>query len=750
MCSADLEQDLYEFLPVEVSADFKIYINYSIASIKPQKFLFIIQNDVYIASIIPIKTSDNFQYITINIINVTYLQSSNKTSSINEKYMSVLNKASELLLKSYKNIPYQEFLITLSSALDVSRVYIFLNHWDSAGNAYMSQIAEWCSEGIEPQIDNPMLQNLPYGFSPRRWFETMTNGGIIIGNVSDSPEGERQHLESQDIATILVIPFFQNEVFYGFIGFDCCYVEKHWNNDEINFLHIVANFMSQALNRQYAEDVLKESEQKYKILSNATSDYMYVCSREKDKPYSLKWIGGNLELITGFSIQEITKFGCWMHIVSDEDKEKVKNYLLNLKPGDTGSLQFRIKTKDGQTKWILDRSKCSFDYKDGNKYLLYGASRDISERKKYEFALIESEQNLKNILNSINSFIYVTDLNTYKILFVNDYGKNLFGDIEGKICWEAIQNNQSGPCEFCTNKKLLDENGKPGEPYIWEFNNTIINRRALCIDRAMHWSDGRLVRIEIATDIEEIKAYQDQLALTTEKLEKLNKDKDKFFSIIAHDLKGPLSNFLELTKIIINEFDDLTLTELHRYTDAIYKSSNKLYRLLTNLLDWSRIQNGTMNIKKEKLNLFEIINNSVEFLEVYLTEKSIDIKIDVSDDIYINVDKFSVETIFRNLISNAIKFSRKNSQIVIDSTINESNIVLVEIQDFGIGMSKDILDDLFSITHKASRLGTNNEIGSGLGLILVKELILLNDGEIYVQSKDKIGSSFYVKFKVAQ
>ena len=184
------EQDLYELLPLEVSANFKIYINYSIASNKPQKFLFIIKDDVYSASIIPIKTSDNFQYITINIINVTYLQSSNKTSSINEKYMSVLNKASELLLKSYKNIPYQEFLITLSSALDVSRVYIFLNHWDSAGNAYMSQIAEWCSEGIEPQIDNPMLQNLPYGFSPRRWFETMTNGGIIIGNVSDSPEGE--------------------------------------------------------------------------------------------------------------------------------------------------------------------------------------------------------------------------------------------------------------------------------------------------------------------------------------------------------------------------------------------------------------------------------------------------------------------------------------------------------------------------------------------------------------------------------
>src|SRR5659263_130443 len=131
--------------------------------------------------------------------------------------------------------------------------------------------------------------------------------------------------------------------------------------------------------------------------------------------------------------------------------------------------------------------------------------RDITERKRYEEELKAAHKRFEDVLNSVDSLVYAIDMRTYEVLFINKFGRDNWGEIEGKICWQTLQKGQSGPCEFCTNKRLIGPDGKPSETFVWEIQNTSNNHWYECRDKAIYWPDGRLVRIEFATEITERK-----------------------------------------------------------------------------------------------------------------------------------------------------------------------------------------------------------------------------------------------------
>lgn len=217
--------------------------------------------------------------------------------------------------------------------------------------------------------------------------------------------------------------------------------------------------------------------------------------------------------------------------------------------------------------------------------------------------------------------------------------------------------------------------------------------------------------------------------------------KDKFFSIIAHDLRSPFTGLIGLLKYLVEDVDSITKEELKNISETMLKSAEITFELLENLLQWARIKTGRINYEPEILNLKRTLDEVIELYRDTALNKKISINRIANDDIYVFADENMLKTVLRNLISNSIKFTNREGEINI-SVADESSFIRIKVCDSGVGMSQEKLDRIFEVDKNTSSLGTENEKGSGLGLILCKEFIELNKGTITVNSKLGKGSEF--------
>lgn len=232
-----------------------------------------------------------------------------------------------------------------------------------------------------------------------------------------------------------------------------------------------------------------------------------------------------------------------------------------------------------------------------------------------------------------------------------------------------------------------------------------------------------------------------KLSEREDQLEKLNIQKDKFFSIIAHDLKSPIAALKSISEYCLNEFNQMSRDELLETVKMLDDCSDNIYKLVDNLLEWSRVQSGRVAFKPEKVDLCSLVKGVIQLSYAGSMNKNIAIESECRGTLSVLVDINMIETVFRNLLSNAIKFSHPDSKIIIyGERIND--IIQIRIVDQGIGMSQNILNKLFKIEENVTRSGTNNEEGTGLGLILVKEFIEKNNGNIRVESEEGKGTVF--------
>ncbi|PJA95805.1 MAG: hypothetical protein CO129_09565 [Ignavibacteriales bacterium CG_4_9_14_3_um_filter_34_10] len=227
-------------------------------------------------------------------------------------------------------------------------------------------------------------------------------------------------------------------------------------------------------------------------------------------------------------------------------------------------------------------------------------------------------------------------------------------------------------------------------------------------------------------------------------LKNLNDSKDKFFSILAHDLLSPFSVLMGYSEILSKQSDELSKNEIVEFSSHIYDMSNKSLNLLNELLDWSRLQTNRLSFNPKKLNVHSIVQDIIMLYAEAAKNKDIELNNYITNSVDILADGYMANTILRNLISNAIKFTPKGGIISIDaSRINGE--VEISVKDNGVGISDKNLNNLFKIESGISTKGTNAEMGNGLGLILCKELVEKNNGSIKVQSKKGEGSIFIIR-----
>jgi len=224
-------------------------------------------------------------------------------------------------------------------------------------------------------------------------------------------------------------------------------------------------------------------------------------------------------------------------------------------------------------------------------------------------------------------------------------------------------------------------------------------------------------------------------------LQELNATKDKFFSIISHDLKGPLNSLTSFSGLLINHFNSLSKEDIQTLAKDLDKSLKNLFALLENLLEWSRSQTGNIEFKPEKFDLNALLKENIELLRGQAQGKSITLEQTSDETTIVHAHRNSVNTVIRNLVSNAIKFTPAGGKITLNVRA-DGDAVVTSISDTGVGMSPEVISKLFRIDTKHSTKGTANEKGTGLGLILCKEFVEKNGGQIWVTSEPEQGSVF--------
>ncbi|WP_051822824.1 sensor histidine kinase [Desulfonatronum thiodismutans] len=235
---------------------------------------------------------------------------------------------------------------------------------------------------------------------------------------------------------------------------------------------------------------------------------------------------------------------------------------------------------------------------------------------------------------------------------------------------------------------------------------------------------------------------EDEVRRYSSELKALLAEKDKFFSIIAHDLKSPLSGLLALSRMFAEEAEHMTMKELQEVASTMCKSTERLHALLENLLHWSLVQQGLMSFSPKPLNLHELVSGSIESLRSVAELKRITIQNTIPEKLEIMADQSMITTVVRNFVSNALKYSSSGGSVTI-SGFQNGDMVEVAVRDTGTGLDQQTQAHLFVLDRKTTRPGTQGEHGTGLGLILCKEFIEKHGGEIRVESEVGQGTVFY-------
>jgi two-component system sensor histidine kinase/response regulator len=232
------------------------------------------------------------------------------------------------------------------------------------------------------------------------------------------------------------------------------------------------------------------------------------------------------------------------------------------------------------------------------------------------------------------------------------------------------------------------------------------------------------------------------------KLIELNATKDKFFSIIAHDLKNPFNSIIGYSEMLMEQVSKKDYKQIGEFADIIQQSSNLAMDLLTNLMEWAQSQSGRMEFNPEWFEIDTILNEIILSMKGNADQKSIIITNALSPGVKAKADKAMLSTVMRNLISNAIKFTKPSGTITVSSAVRQNELI-ISVKDTGVGISLERINKLFKINESCSTQGTYKENGTGLGLILCKEFIEKHDGKIWVESTVGIGTTFYVSLPIS-
>jgi signal transduction histidine kinase len=335
---------------------------------------------------------------------------------------------------------------------------------------------------------------------------------------------------------------------------------------------------------------------------------------------------------------------------------------------------------------------------------------------------LEQFSAVSSIFDAAEMVLYVADMQTYELLFMNAEAERFWGSNRiGQQCYKVLQAGQDRPCEFCTNARLI-QNGEVAHPVVWEFQNTLNKRWYLCIDKAIPWSDGRLVRMEVAIDVTDRKLHEEF--------------RDQYVGLISHDLRTPLLTINLSAATLKLQMERGDLAKAAEPLEAIRHSTKRMSEMIEDLLETTRLESGQLKLHKSPVDIEALAQTVARELGATATHA---IRCKAQGPVVVLADAGRLERVLENLVSNAIRHSPAGTQVTIGVEATDSETI-VTVTDRGEGIPADVVPKLFQRFYRAGPGDASN--GLGLGLYNSRLIVEHHGGQIWVKSALGVGSTF--------
>lgn len=504
------------------------------------------------------------------------------------------------------------------------------------------------------------------------------------------------------------------------------------------YLLIMAHLVTYWLRKQRTKitnDALRESESRFKTIFKKDLSIKLIIDPQDGSildynPAAERFYG--YPNLGSMKIEEINQLS------REEIFLKMKSVKLNIKIHNV----FPHKLASGEIRQVeVDSSEIQLE----GKRVIFSIIHDIDGQFKAQKALKASEEEYRGIIENLNDVYFRTSMDG-RLLKVSPSAKVHLG-------YPDLKQMQVGTVQELFYSKAEDRN---------KLLETILKEGRL-VNYLVHIKDyyGKIIPFEancklikdqngIATGIEgilrNVTEHMEQLAKIREyakALEETDAAKNKFFNLIAHDLKNPIGAIKGLSEILYLDFKRMPAKEQEEIVQHLYNAGRNTYQLLEELLNWARAENGHIPFKPREIHVSTMVNKISELSKEILNNKGLKLQVNIAPLEIIQADENMLQTIIRNLLSNAMKFSPEGKTIFI-RTKAQGDYWIMEIEDQGIGMDQEMIAKLFRLDQKVSRPGTNQESGTGLGLLLVKEFVDAHKGKIEVESAPNKGSTFRI------
>lgn len=372
-------------------------------------------------------------------------------------------------------------------------------------------------------------------------------------------------------------------------------------------------------------------------------------------------------------------------------------------------------------------------------HLILGSlSKEIAVRE-YKEREVRASKTLSSIMNNMGVDIYVNSFDSHDMLYVNESMAAPYGGIEhfeGKKCWQALYKDKTGECEFCPKKHLIDENGQPTKVYSWDYQRPFDKCWFRVFSAAFAWIDGQIAHVITSVDINHQKTIEEELRVAKEKAENLDRLKSAFLANMSHEIRTPLNAIVGFASLLI-ESDDKK--ERQDYVDIMQENTELLLQLISDILDLSKIEAGTLDFTMDHLDIKSFCE---DIMRNYDIKEDKPVPVLLAPDLpeyYIYTDKKRLMQVITNFINNALKFTNEGQIILEYRHKAESNEIEFAVTDTGMGIAPDKVDQVFDRFVKLNSFSK----GTGLGLSICRSIIEHLGGTIGAESEIGVGSRFW-------